>query len=90
MEAGSIRAPSPNFITNHESKIYSRAKSNEQEGADTMRARSPKHPFLCDSRVPFQELIFWQFRSNWRFRSISIARQPFLSFRSILIYFDLF
>jgi hypothetical protein len=51
------------------------------EGAVTMRARSPKHPFLCDSRVPFQELIYW------RFRSISIARRPFRSpFRSILIY----
>jgi hypothetical protein len=41
--------------------------------------------------VPFQELIYWQFRSNWRFRSISIARQPFRSFRSISsIYFDHF
>ncbi len=59
-----------------------------------MRARSPKHPFSCDSRVPFQELIYWRFRSNWRFRSISIAcqpfRSPFRSFRAISIYFDLF
>jgi hypothetical protein len=68
-----------------------------QEGAVIMRARSPKHPFLCDSRVPFQGLIYWRVRSNWRFRSISIARQPFRSpfrsFRSISIisiYFDHF
>jgi hypothetical protein len=61
------------------------------EGAVIMRARSPKHSFLCDSRVPFQELIYWRFRSNWQFRSISIARQPFRSpVRSISIYFDLF
>jgi hypothetical protein len=84
----------------------SRAKCREHippEGAVTMRARSPKHPFLCDLRVRFQELIYWRFRSNWRFRSILIARQPFRSpfrsFRSIsiisiisiiLIYFDHF
>jgi hypothetical protein len=64
------------------------------EGAVTMRARSPKHPFLCDSRVPFQKLIYWRFRSNWRFRSISMARRPFRSpfrsFRSISNYFDHF
>jgi hypothetical protein len=63
-----------------------------------MRAPLPKHPFLCDSHVPSQELIYWWFWSNWRFQSISIARQPFRSpfrlpfrsFRSISIYFDHF
>jgi hypothetical protein len=37
------------------------------EGTVTMRAHLPKHPFLCDSCVPFQELIYWRFRSNWLF-----------------------
>jgi hypothetical protein len=61
------------------------------------RARLPKRPFLCDSRVPFQESIYWRFRSNWWFRSILIARRPFRSpFRSfqsisiISMYFDHF
>jgi hypothetical protein len=58
------------------------------EGAVTMRVRLPKHPFLCNSCVPFQELIYWWFRSNWRFWSILIAHRPFWSFWSISNHFN--
>jgi hypothetical protein len=47
--------------------------------------------------MPFKELIYWQFQSNWQFQFILIACRPFWSpFQSfwsisiILIYFDLF
>jgi hypothetical protein len=53
-----------------------------------MRVRLPKHPFLCNSCVPFQELIYWWFRSNWRFWSILIAHRPFWSFWSISNHFN--
>ncbi len=52
-----------------------------QEGAVTVRARSPKQPFhMCFARA-VQRCIFW------RFRSVSMARQPFRwSFRCISIF----
>jgi hypothetical protein len=63
------------FITG--SNRYPKTHQQTQEGVVNVWVHTPRHPFLCAPHMPFKELIYWQFQSNWQFQFILIACRPF-------------